>query len=116
MKFSWIAAAERNFPAVTEGMFGTMMRLLDGSSSWRPISTAPFNRVVELRVADNLGIGVIPFPCRQTARGWVNADLGIRLETEPSAWRTWPDEHLRASKALASTLHRSKGQCTRRVR
>jgi hypothetical protein len=116
MKFSWKAAAERNFPAAREGMLGGMLRLLDGSSNWRPISTAPFNRVVELRVADDLGTGVIPFPCRQTARGWVNADLGVRLETEPSEWRTWPDGYLLASNALPSTLRRSTGQRTRRVR
>jgi hypothetical protein len=116
MTFSWIAAAERNFPAIREGMLGTMMRLLDGSSNWRPISTAPFNHVVELRVADELGISVIPFPCRQTARGWVNADLGARLDTEPSEWRTWPDKHLVASNVSPSALSRSVSHRARRVR
>ncbi len=70
------------------GPFGRLLRLFAGSSAWHPASTAPFNRDVEARVA---GGRVLPFPCRQTADGWTNADLGVRVEFELLAWRPWSD-------------------------
>ena len=63
---------------------------LDGRREWHPMTTAPFNRDVEARVAEERGSRVVPFPCRQTAAGWVNADLGVRVGMEPIAWRPWP--------------------------
>jgi hypothetical protein len=71
--------------------FGRLLRLFAGAAGWHPPSTAPFNRDVEARVAGERGARVLPFPCRQTANGWINADLGVRVELELLAWRPWPE-------------------------
>jgi hypothetical protein len=70
---------------------GRFLRLFGGAQSWHPASTAPFNRSVEVRVAGDGGARVLPFPCRQTTDGWINADLGTRIDVELLAWRPWPD-------------------------
>ena len=54
------------------GPLGRFLRLFAGSADWHPASTAPFNRDVEVRVAGDRGARVLPFPCRQTADGWIN--------------------------------------------
>jgi lipoprotein-anchoring transpeptidase ErfK/SrfK len=57
---------------------------------WRPISTAPHNQDLELRVVDEDTSATVSFPCRRTNAGvWINADLGTRLQIEPIAWRLW---------------------------
>ena len=53
-----------------------------GSHDWHPISTAPFNRVLEIRVAGDHGPRRIPFPCRRDNEGWINVDLGTRVELD----------------------------------
>ncbi len=65
--------------------------LLDSQRTWHPISTAPFNRDLEVCVAGDHGPRHIPFPCRRETDGWINADLGIRVELDPIDWRAWPD-------------------------
>jgi|SRR5579859_6171478 len=58
-------------------------------SSWHPISTAPANHDLELRVLDEATI-TLPFPCRRTNDGaWINADLGTSLHIQPLKWRPW---------------------------
>jgi len=45
-------------------------------SLWHPISTAPNNHDLELKVLDGASPVVLPFPCRRTNAGaWINADL-----------------------------------------
>lgn len=61
-------------------------------SHWHPISTAPYNRDLELRVFEEAGAGetILPFPCRHSNSGaWLNADLGIRIQAKPVSWRVW---------------------------
>jgi hypothetical protein len=70
---------------------GGFFKLFDGSLNWHPVSTAPFNRDVQVRVAGDHGSSVIPFPCRQTTGGWINADLGVRIDVQPMEWRAWPE-------------------------
>jgi hypothetical protein len=53
-------------------------------SSWHPISTAPANHNLELRVLDEATVTILPFPCRRT-----NADLGTSLHIQPVKWRPW---------------------------
>jgi len=65
--------------------------LFGGSGKWHPISTAPFRRDLEVRIAGDHGLRRIPFPCRRDDHGWINADLGIRVELDPVDWRIWPD-------------------------
>jgi len=48
-------------------------------SLWHPISTAPNNQDLELKVLDGVSSVVLPFPCRRTNAGdWINADLETR--------------------------------------
>jgi hypothetical protein len=68
-----------------------VLKHLDGSMSWRPASTAPFNCDIEVCLSGDGGSHIIPFPCRQTRAGWINSDLEIRLDIEPREWRPWPD-------------------------
>jgi hypothetical protein len=60
------------------------------SHPWHPISTAPCNRVVELRVREGRTISTLEFPCQQTnAGGWINCDFGTPINIQPVAWRAW---------------------------
>jgi len=76
---------------------------------WRPISTAPHNQDLELRVVDEDTSATISFPCRRTNAGvWINADLGTRLQIEPIAWRLW-------QKARSLQPHTSAPSWTRAI-
>jgi hypothetical protein len=57
---------------------------------WHPISTAPCNRGVELRVREGTAISTLEFPCQQTNAGdWINCDLGTPIKIQPVEWRAW---------------------------
>jgi hypothetical protein len=56
---------------------------------WQPISTAPFEGVLELAVIDYDGPHALVFPCRRILRGWVNAETKERVDVRPTHWRTW---------------------------
>jgi hypothetical protein len=60
------------------------------SHPWHPISTAPCNRGVELRVREGRAISTLEFPCQQTnAGGWINCDFGTPINIQPVEWRAW---------------------------
>jgi len=60
------------------------------SHPWHPISTAPCNRGVELRVREGTAISTLEFPCQQTNAGdWINCDLGTPIRIQPVEWRAW---------------------------
>jgi hypothetical protein len=56
---------------------------------WHEISTAPFNRDLELAVIDTKGARPLTFPCRRVLGGWVKADTGKRINLCPTHWRDW---------------------------
>jgi hypothetical protein len=59
-------------------------------SHWHPISTAPCNRELEVRIAENEEISTLEFPCLQTNAGeWINVDLGSKIAIQPVEWRIW---------------------------
>jgi hypothetical protein len=61
---------------------------------WHPISTAPCNRGVELRVREGTAISTLEFPCRQTNAGdWINCDFGTPINIQPVEWRAWQHGH-----------------------
>jgi len=91
MKLHWIVDTERLVPFVTRGIGGSLLQFVDGARDWRPISTAPFNRKLELRLRQGRRRAV-PFPCRQTRNGWVNGDLEVRVAIDPVQWRCWSDK------------------------
>lgn len=57
---------------------------------WEPISTAPFDRDLELAVADKSDFHALIFRCRRAHQGWVNSVSGKRLDIYPTHWREWP--------------------------
>jgi hypothetical protein len=60
------------------------------SHPWHPISTAPCNRGIELRVREGTAISTLEFPCRQTNAGdWINCDFGTPINIQPVEWRAW---------------------------
>jgi len=90
MKIRWIVAAESLLAGDRSRARGGLLGRLDGSRDWHPITTAPFNNAIEARIEGRHGLQAVPFPCRQSAAGWINADLGIHMAIEPVAWRAWP--------------------------
>jgi hypothetical protein len=66
---------------------------------WHPISTAPCNRELELRISEDGKIITLEFPCLQTNAGaWINVDLGSQIELQAVEWRVWqrkksPESH-----------------------
>lgn len=59
-------------------------------SHWHPISTAPCNQELELRVTDNGKSLTLEFPCLQTnTDGWIDVDLGTQISVQPIEWRVW---------------------------
>ena len=56
---------------------------------WYPISNAPFDRDLELGIADPNGVRVIPFPCRRILGGWIKAETKTRIDVCPTHWREW---------------------------
>jgi lipoprotein-anchoring transpeptidase ErfK/SrfK len=78
----------RFFEAVVENIRKYLLRR--HLTHWHPISTAPNNQDLELRLVDQHRLMRLSFPCRRNNAGiWINADLGTRLQIEPIAWRRW---------------------------
>ena len=53
---------------------------------WLPISTAPFDRDLELAVHDKDGYHALVFPYRRIPGGWVKAD-SKGIDVHPTHWR-----------------------------
>jgi hypothetical protein len=92
MTFLRRAAAGPQVATAREGTLRRILKRFDGSMRWRPASTAPFNCDIELYASGAGGSRAIPFPCRKTRAGWINADLNVRLDVDPTQWRVWPGE------------------------
>jgi hypothetical protein len=58
---------------------------------WKPISTAPVERDLELAVIDHDGPHTLIFPCRRTLAGWMNAQTKRLIDVRPTHWREWQD-------------------------
>jgi hypothetical protein len=58
---------------------------------WERISTAPFDRDLEIAVIDDDGLHVLVFACRRMLDGWIKAGTNERLDVHPTHWRDWPD-------------------------
>jgi hypothetical protein len=64
------------------------------SSHWQPISTAPYNQKLELRIVERSeserAKDALSFPCRHlNSCEWVNTDLGVPVQINPIEWRVW---------------------------
>jgi len=58
-------------------------------SEWQPISTAPFDRELQLSVIEKGEVHALLFPCRHTQGGWLNASTGKIIDVDPTHWRSW---------------------------
>jgi len=58
---------------------------------WQPITSAPFDRDLELAVFDGDGPHALVFACRRILDGWMNARTRERLDVHPTHWRDWAD-------------------------
>jgi hypothetical protein len=56
---------------------------------WQPISTAPFDRDLELAVIADGEMHALVFPCRRTSESWIDATTKRRIEVRPTHWREW---------------------------
>jgi hypothetical protein len=55
---------------------------------WNSIDTAPAGVAVQVRVTDGSGDEyLLPYPCKLTADGWVNAATGSPLSVRPTYWK-----------------------------
>ena len=55
---------------------------------WKPISTAPFDRDLELALI--LGEPhALAFPARRVLGGWIDAATKKRIDVDPTHWREW---------------------------
>ena len=60
-------------------------------SDWHPISTAPFDRDLQLSVHEGGEVYSLVFPCRRTEGGWVHGLTGKLVFADPTHWREWPE-------------------------
>jgi hypothetical protein len=56
---------------------------------WQPISTAPFDRDLELAVIDRAEPHSLVFPCHRVLDGWANAKTMKLVDVRPTHWRQW---------------------------
>jgi hypothetical protein len=65
------------------------------SSDWQPISSAPFNRDLELAVINDDGVRALVYPSRRILGGWIKSESKARINAQPTHWRhpkrTWQD-------------------------
>jgi hypothetical protein len=77
----------------------------DSDSEWRPISTAPFDRDLELAVINYDGVHALIFPCRRFLTGWLKSGTREQVNVRPTHWREWEDARS-ALFSLVPTLKR----------
>ena len=50
---------------------------------WKKSETAPEGVIAQVRVTDGCGSDLLPYPCKLTKDGWVNAASGRLLAVRP---------------------------------
>lgn len=56
---------------------------------WEEISTAPYDRDLELAVVERDRLHLLVFACRRTPGGWIRSATGERVAIQPTHWRLW---------------------------
>jgi len=51
---------------------------------WQSISSAPFDRDLELAVIDRDGLHALVFACRRVLAGWINVETKQRIDESSS--------------------------------
>jgi len=57
---------------------------------WEEISTAPYDRDLELAVIERDRLHPLIFACRRTPGGWIKVATQERIVVHPTHWRLWP--------------------------
>jgi hypothetical protein len=58
--------------------------------TWQPITTAPVERELKVRLQDSVGRYALLFPCRLIpGQGWINSWLETPLAADPVDWQNW---------------------------
>lgn len=65
------------------------MSAMGSELDWETISTAPYDRDLELAVIEKDRVYAVVFACRRTARGWVKIPSMERVVVSPTHWRLW---------------------------
>jgi len=58
---------------------------------WRPVSSVPLGRDVEVAVLEGSDIHALIIRCRRVPDGWINAATGRQIDVNPTHWREWED-------------------------
>nr|WP_246709447.1 hypothetical protein [Bradyrhizobium sp. 6(2017)] len=58
---------------------------------WEDISTAPFDRELELAVVERDSLHALVFACCRIFCGWINAQTKQRVTINPTHWRPWAE-------------------------
>jgi hypothetical protein len=56
---------------------------------WEGITTAPYDRDLELAVIEDDRAHSLIFACRRTPVGWIRAATCERVTVSPTHWRSW---------------------------
>ena len=56
---------------------------------WTSIETAPPDVALQVRVSDGSSDYLLPYPCKLTPAGWVNALTGSPLAVRPICWKLY---------------------------
>ena len=62
---------------------------MDNQAVWETISTAPYDRDLELAVIEENRVYALVFACRRTVGGWVKMPSSERVAVSPTHWRMW---------------------------
>jgi len=58
---------------------------------WHQISTAPFDRDLQLAVIEGESVHALVFACRRSSKGWVNSETKDIVILRPTHWREWTE-------------------------
>jgi hypothetical protein len=62
---------------------------MDDEPVWETISTAPYDRDLEIAVIEGDHVHTLVFACRRAPGGWLRATTHQRILVNPTHWRLW---------------------------
>jgi hypothetical protein len=62
---------------------------MNDASVWERLSSAPYDRDLEVAVIEGSRVHPLVFACRRTPGGWINVATQQRVTVSPTHWRVW---------------------------
>jgi hypothetical protein len=62
---------------------------MEDQQVWETISTAPYDRDLELAVIEGDRVHPLVFACRRAPSGWISTATLQRVFVNPTHWRLW---------------------------